>query len=205
MIKAAHSRFADAAFGIYLNIHMGLSFRKVTIIGTPPKKEGPVLLIGNHFSWWDGFIARHVNNRVLHKKLHLMMLEEELSKRRFLRKLGAFSIEKGNRSMLESFDYATNVLGSPNNLLVLFPQGRFQSVNQSPVSFQKGWFKIAEMAPKNTQWLFMASLVDYFRHPKPALSIYLHAPLPPENASQAQDDYNEFLAKSLQLQQTRLP
>ncbi len=178
MIKAAHNRFYDAIFGLYLQVHMRLAFRSIEIKDDFVDQGGSVLLIGNHFSWWDGFIARHVNNKVLHRKLHLMMDEEQLSKRRFLSKLGAFSIRKSSRGAIESLDYASEVLQDPDNLLIVFPQGRFQSLHQHPLAFEKGWFRILKNAPQHLQIVFMATLADYFASPRPGLSIYLQQPQP---------------------------
>ncbi len=78
------------------------------------------------------FIAQRVNNLVFKRKMHVMMLEEELHKRSFLRKLGAFSIRKNSLSALHSLKYATKILSKPKNLLLLFPQGSFQSAHRYP-------------------------------------------------------------------------
>ncbi len=176
MIKASHSPVFDSVFGVYLNAHMRLAFKSIEINNYFDDKGGPILLIGNHFSWWDGFIARHINKRILKRKLHLMMDEEQLSKRRFLSKLGAFSIKKNSRSARLSLQYATELLSNPENLLILFPQGKFQSMHQHPLSFESGWFRIIKNAPKNMQVLFMASLVEYFAASRPHLNIYLDRP-----------------------------
>ncbi len=176
MIKASHSRFHEAILGVYLGTHMRFAFKSIEINNYFEDKGGPVLLIGNHFSWWDGFIARYVNKKILKRKLHLMMEEEQLSKRRFLSRLGAFSIKKNSRSAWSSLQYATELLANPENLLILFPQGKFQSLHQHPLTFEKGWFRIIKNAPKNTQIVFMASLVDYFASPRPHLHVYLDQP-----------------------------
>lgn len=173
MIKAAHNPLFEAFFGAYLFVHMRKSFRKITLENKVVDRRGPVLLIGNHFSWWDGFIVRHVNKRIFKRRLHLMMDEEQLEKRRFLSRLGAFSIRKNSRSALESLQYAADVLKDPDNLLVLFPQGRFQSLHQHPVNFEKGWYRILKQAPPNVQLVFMASLIDYFAYSRPHLTVYL--------------------------------
>jgi len=177
MIQAAHNRFFDQVFGAYLNAHMHFVFKSITITNNFRDTGGPVLLIGNHFSWWDGFIARHVNKKVLHRKLHLMMQEDQLSKRKFLSKLGAFSIRRNSRDAINSLQYATNILHDPGNLLIIFPQGKFQSLHQHPLSFEKGWFRIIQKAPDNTQILFLAALTDYFASPRPHLNIYLDQPV----------------------------
>jgi 1-acyl-sn-glycerol-3-phosphate acyltransferase len=178
MIEAAHHPVFEKFLGAYLRIHMRLIFRHVKIHSTFKDNGSPVLLIGNHFSWWDGFIARHVNINVFKRQLHLMMEEEQLAKRRFLSRLGAFSIKKNSRSAVESLNYAASVLNDPGKLLVVFPQGRFQSLHQHPLTFEKGWFRIIQKAQPDIQIVFMAALTDYFSSPRPGLDIYLESATP---------------------------
>ncbi len=173
MIKAKHNKALELFFDVLFIFLIRKNFRKMQIIHDLDPGKEPVLLIANHFSWWDGFIAQRVNNLVFKRKMHVMMLEEELHKRPFLRKLGAFSIRKGSRGALESLHYASEILTRPQNLLLLFPQGRFESTHRYPVNFEKGWFRILEKAPANTRVVFMASLCDYFEYRKPALNVYL--------------------------------
>ncbi len=225
MIQAAHNHFFDQLFGAYLKVHMHFVFKSIEINNYFQDKGGPVLLIGNHFSWWDGFIARHINKKILHRKLHLMMEEEQLSKRRFLSKLGAFSIKKNSRSAQLSLQYATELLSNSENLLILFPQGKFQSLHQHPLTFEKGWFRIIKHAPNNTQVVFMASLVDYFASPRPHLNVYLDSPCclseqsTPESgsdtgnlasskifedASAVEESYNKFLSRCIAAQNSKV-
>ncbi len=173
MIKAKHNKALVLFFDILFMFLIRKNFRKMQIIHDLGPDKGPVLLIANHFSWWDGFIAQRVNNLVFKRKMHVMMLEEELQERPFLRKLGAFSIRKGSRGALDSLHYASEILTRPQNLLLLFPQGRFESTHRYPVNFEKGWFRILEKAPANTRIVFMASLCDYFEYRKPSLNVYL--------------------------------
>jgi len=173
MIVAKHNRlytfFFDLLFAFLIQRH----FRKVNIRMDGTIGKGPVLLIANHFSWWDGFIARWVNNKVFGKLFHVMMLEEELGKRPFLRRLGAFSIKKNSRKAIESLHYGANILSKPENLLLLFPQGKFQSSHHHPLQFEKGWLRILEKAPSDAQVVYMACLTDYYAYRKPALTVYL--------------------------------
>ena len=178
MIKPAHHPLYERFFGAYLWTHMRLAFRYIRIHNNFTDNGNPVILIGNHFSWWDGFIARHVNINVFKRKLHLMMDEEQLAKRKFLCRLGAFSIKKNNRSAIESLNYAASVLNDPGKLLVVFPQGQFQSLHQHPVNFQKGWFRIIQKSQPNIQIVFMVALTDYFSSPRPGLDIYLESAAP---------------------------
>ncbi len=173
MFKANHSHghavFIDMLFGLL----MRRRFRTFSLKKRIALTDGPVLLIANHSSWWDGFVARKVNKKVLQRRFHVMMLEEELKKRPFLGKLGAFSIKKKSRSAFQSLHYASAILQQPGNMLLLFPQGTFQSSHRYPLQFEKGWFRIIDNASDRLQIVFMATLCDYFEYRKPSLNIYL--------------------------------
>lgn len=152
-----------------------IDFREVNYHGEPEDKGLPILMIGNHFSWWDGFFALNINQRNFHRKFHIMMLEEQLQQRMMLNKTGAFSIKKGSRSMVESLNYASELLEDKANMVVLFPQGSFQSIYDRPLIFEKGWFRIIEKASQPFQVIFFHALIDYFSHRKPTLHFYLYS------------------------------
>ncbi|NLF41900.1 MAG: glycerol acyltransferase [Bacteroidales bacterium] len=148
-------------------------FSGFVIKGDIPKVEGPILLIGNHFSWWDGFIAWEVNRKLFRKKFFILMLEDQLRKFSFFSYLGAFSIKKHSRDALESIRLGSEILASGNNLLVLFPQGEIASQHQAKLVFQSGWYRMLNENSTNPGLVFMVNLVDYFSAPKPSLTVYL--------------------------------
>ena len=195
MIKASHNKLYEVFFDNYIRLLLKIDFREVNIIRPGLEdQEKAVLLLGNHFSWWDGFFARYINNRVFRRRFHVMMLEDPLKKRMFLNKLGAFSIKKNSKTGLESLEYAAGLLEDKNNLVLLFPQGSIQSHHNRPLTFEKGWFRILNKISGHFQVVFMAGLVDYFSHRKPTLSIYLenYNPGEPFNKEVFQDAYNAF-------------
>jgi len=145
-------------------------FHQVLLKGTYQERNLPVLLIGNHFSWWDGFIANYLNNLLFHRRFHIM-LEEQLEQRMFLNQAGAFSIKKKNRDIIESLNYSETILTDPGNLLVLYPQGEIQSLYHYPLHFEKGISAILEKIRQPVQVIFLAALVDYFSHRKPTLTL----------------------------------
>jgi hypothetical protein len=179
-------------------------FRQVTVHSGIKPQSRPVLLIGNHFSWWDGFIACYINQVVLRKKLHIMMLEEQLESRLFLNKAGAYSIRKGSRDALVSLDYTTRLLTGPENLVVIYPQGEFESIYRFPVTFEKGIETVIRRASPGFRLMFYAALIDYFSHRKPKLSIYLaeYEGSPVNSSEDLQIAYNHFLQDCIARQKT---
>jgi len=133
--------------------------------------EKPVLLIANHFSWWDGFIGNYLSYKYYHKKFHVMMLKEQLAKRMFLNKAGAFSVEKSSRSVVESLLYSAEILSDGNKLLMMFPQGNIESLYQRDFVFAKGVERILGKCDPVPEIVFNINLVDYFSRPSPTLFI----------------------------------
>jgi hypothetical protein len=170
-------------------------FQKVVLHGDFYDQDLPILMIGNHFSWWDGFIAYYLNFRITQRKFHIMMLEDQLAGRKFLNKAGAFSIKKGSRSVIESLQYSSELLSEDDNIVVIYPQGEFQSIHHKSVSFEKGIQFIAARVRNRIHLMFYVALVDYFSFIKPSLTIYYREvdqellSMPPE----LETEYNHFL------------
>ncbi len=113
----------------------------------------------------------------------------------FLSRAGAFSIDTANRSMVEIFSYAVDILKNKKNLLVIYPQGKFQSVHDRPVIFEKGYFSILKkVMGSGFQIVFYVALTDYFSLRKPMLTIHVKEQLFTSIFSVAdlESMYNEF-------------
>lgn len=172
MIKAGHHWFYESFFNWYTYFMLRKHFDGVEIDGEWKVSGEAALVIGNHFSWWDGFIALYLNRLLLKKKFHIMMLEKQLKSRMFLNKLGAFSIKPGTRSVLSSIEYTGELLQEKQNTVVMYPQGKFSSMSSPSFYFGSGVIKIMEQNPQ-AEILFYVALVDYFDKPKPGLYLYL--------------------------------
>ena len=218
-MHARHNRGYAKAIDILVGSLFRLVFRKLTIRGTVGDDRLPMLVIANHFSWWDGYAARTVNRNVFRRRFHVMMREDELRKRPFLTRLGAFSIRRQSKSALHTINYAATLLTDPENMVLLYPQGKFQSQHRFPLTFEKGWFRIPEKAQVPIRIVFMASLVDFFEKKRPSLTVYLQeasvtdAPrseatgdrdrrhVPFADAGSLENAYNAFLAQAIESQE----
>ncbi len=204
MIRAKHNKYITFFFRHYINLILKRHFHIITITGDIPEPDRAILMIGNHFSWWDGFFAFYVNFTMLHKRFHVMMLEEQLAKRKFFRGLGAFSVQPYSRSIIESLHYASGLLQDPENMLVFYPQGRIETSYIQHIRFSKGVMKIwDDIEGTKPSILFYVALVDYFSNPKPTLNIYL-SPLviPPKlTLHYLEQHYNDFYLACITLQQ----
>jgi 1-acyl-sn-glycerol-3-phosphate acyltransferase len=118
-------------------------------ITAPDLLPTPTLWHATHISWWDGYLgvalAQHAN-----LEFRVMMLEENLSKYRFLRFVGAFGVDRGNaRGALESIRYGVSELHTaPARGLLMFPAGDIGSPYARPAPYQPGAASLALQAAK---------------------------------------------------------
>ncbi|MGM0497993.1 MAG: lysophospholipid acyltransferase family protein [Bacteroidota bacterium] len=203
MIKARHNPFFVEFFRFYSKFMLHQHFRKVIIKGGYTERNLPLLMVANHFSWWDGFIANYLNNTMFKRKFHVMMLEEQLKQRMFLNKAGVFSIKKKTRDVVDSLNYTKELLTNPQNMVVIYPQGEIESLYHYPLQFEKGISSVmGKMQPENIQVVFLATLVDYFSHRKPTLTLALADYNAEQFASikNMEDAYNQHLKNMIEQQ-----
>jgi hypothetical protein len=138
------------------------------------KPDHSYILMCNHFSFLDGFLAAYLFSKTLlkngdMKRLYIMSVKKQVEKNPWLRYMGSFSVDPGKRSITESFEYAAEVLSTPGNLLLFYPQGKLESCHIRHIKFETG---IAEIVPKikgNCQLLWSSNLVEYFESIKPSI------------------------------------
>jgi len=132
-----------------------------------------ILLIANHFSFWDSLILFIVCRKLVKKNFYVMAREDTTVKFQYVKYGGAFSINKQSRDMLESLDYAAELLDDPKNLVLIFPQGKLYSNFVNTIQFEKGITRVIEKADGKFQLLFAATFVQYLKHKKPTATVYL--------------------------------
>lgn len=173
MIRARHTLAGELVAGLYAGPLLDRAFREVRIVGEAEDDGLPVLMLANHFCWWDGFIQHRINRSLFHRRLHVMMLEEQLKKHPILAQCGCFSVRKNSRSMLRSLDYCLDILHSPGNMLLLFPQGRIESIHVPAPGFESGIGYLLDRIGGEYGIVLDINLPDYGAGRKPALNCYL--------------------------------
>jgi len=168
-----------------------------------PKKS--ILLVANHFSIWDGLVLYWAMQRLSAKNFYVMLLEETAKKEPMLKYGGAFSINKTSKDALQSLNYAAQLLAAPQNLVLIFPQGKLYSNFIDEVQFEKGILKIMEQAKGKFQLIYAATFIESFQHKKPIATIYLsrETNCTFENIEALTDSYQQHYNTSRQ-QQTKL-
>lgn len=161
-------------YSSYFRVLQKIHFRKISILTDDVFTEDQsVLLLQNHFSYYDGYWSMYICNKVLKRRFHVMMLEEELAKRMFLTRCGVFSVRKNSRELLESISYANELLTDPLNVVTIYPSGDIISHHQQNFPFQRGFARIAENRNNHSVITLAVILVDHFSLARPEIRIYL--------------------------------
>lgn len=167
------------ALGQYVEWKLRKAFRGVWLEGALPAGEEGVLCYANHGSFWDGFLA-HLLARRSGRDGYAVMEEQNLRRYRFLTRIGAFSIRRGDSSSaLETLRYARSVLQRPKAAVFLFPQGKIEANAQPPLKFERGAEVLARMA--KLRCVPVALRYAFFEHEHPDVLIHVgeaHAPEP---------------------------
>jgi len=152
-------------------------------------------------SWWDGFWAFYVNHKIFNRKYHFMMLEKQLRKYWYFNYTGGYSVNKGTKSVVETIRYTLGLLSNPENMVLIFPQGKIQTMHRQTFQFEKGIEHILKEKEGKVQIMFMANLVDYFSAPKPIVNCYIQEY---EDLSYSlesiQNQYNGFYGRCVEAQ-----
>lgn len=172
MLKAKHNMIIYPFFQYYNNFILKKHFKAIRFVGEIDDRNLPILLISNHISWWDGFWHEYFNRKYFNRKYHFMMLEEQLRKHWFLNYCGGFSVRKKSRSIIESINYTVELLQNKRNMVLIFPQGEIQSMQNQTIVFENGIEHILRKIENRIQICFVVNLVDYFSDPKPTDYFY---------------------------------
>lgn len=108
---------------------------------SPTGATAPLLVVANHTSWWDGFLVRELHKALRPAEPFLtVMLEEELKRHPFLRRLGGIGLVPGSAASLRGLlrTLARVRTESPGALVLFFPQGRLWPGHRRPLGFLPG-------------------------------------------------------------------
>lgn len=106
----------------------------------PWPAEMPVIIYGNHSSWWDAHVPMTANEERWRRDGYVMVEDKQLARYGFFRYAGAFSVNRNDgRSAMQSLAYAVERLTeAPNRMLLIFPQGEILANDARPLKFFAG-------------------------------------------------------------------
>jgi 1-acyl-sn-glycerol-3-phosphate acyltransferase len=126
---------------------------RTRVAGLPaqPPRDVPLLLAANHVSWWDPFTLREVQRALRPAApFHTVMLESELARRPFFRRLGVVGLDPASPASLRGCIRQLRRLldERPDASVCFFPQGRIWPSFKRPLAFRPGITLLArELAP----------------------------------------------------------
>jgi 1-acyl-sn-glycerol-3-phosphate acyltransferase len=136
--SAAWLRF----FALYLRRYMPRHFHALRLAHAErwPRGVRPLIICVNHPSWWDPMVCIELSRLLEPAAAHYAPIDAEaLARYGVLRKLGLFAVEQGTlRGAAQFLHTAQAVLGRPEGVLWLTPQGGFVDVRVRPVVFRPG-------------------------------------------------------------------
>lgn len=172
MIKPHRNFIFIKILDFFLNFKFKQSFSSLNFLQLSEINfQKPILIFGNHSTWWDGFIIWQLNRKIFNKNFYVIMLEASLKKLWFFQKIGAFSINPGQKSVVNSIHTASNLLKNEDTLLLFFPQGKLHSIYENSFDFSTGIDKIIQKS-HDIELVAYASFLDFAANEKPYFNIY---------------------------------
>ncbi|MEO5911445.1 MAG: 1-acyl-sn-glycerol-3-phosphate acyltransferase [Pelobium sp.] len=166
IIKKKHIPFGIIKFaGSLINLFFKIRFNKFIIRKIPIKPNHSYLLMCNHFSFGDGFLAYFLSFNAIYpafNDMNIMIMKKQLQKNPWLRYIGGFSIDPGKASVAESIAHAAEILSKPGNLLLFYPQGNLESQHVRTIEFQDGINQIIPKIKGDCQIIWSSNIVEYF-------------------------------------------
>jgi len=136
------SRRALGFFRIYVNWYLRRHFHAVRVAnaGRIPPHAHPLILFGNHASWWDPLTALVLAEAVLpHREHYAPMDATALEHYNIFKPMGFFGVENGTgRGVAQLLRIGRQVLERRGAVLWITPESQFQDARKRPVVFRPG-------------------------------------------------------------------
>jgi 1-acyl-sn-glycerol-3-phosphate acyltransferase len=120
----------------------------------------PVIIFGNHPSWWDPLLAHYLNRRLLGgRQFHAPIDAAALRQYRVFEKLGFYGIELGTTSGAAAFlRTSMAILASGTTALWITPEGRFCDPRDHAAELMPG---LAHLCTKLDRGLVIPMALEY--------------------------------------------
>jgi hypothetical protein len=137
------------------------------------KPNHSYILMCNHFGFLDGFFAYYLTFKMIDKQqklkgLYTMSVKKQMEKNWWLKYCGSFSVEPGKWSIKESLEYAAELMNTPGNILLFFPQAELESQHIRHIEFKDGINEIVNRIKGDCQLIWSSNLLEYFESTKPS-------------------------------------
>lgn len=140
--------------------------------------RGPLIVYGNHASWWDPMVAVLLAQRFLPGRAHFAPMEaESLSKHGILQRVGVFPVQLQSVRGAAQFMRTGLAVLQANGVLWITPQGRFADARERPLGFKPGLAALAARVPGGCTLLPLAVEYVYWNERQPQALMRLGEPV----------------------------
>ncbi|MBM7119173.1 lysophospholipid acyltransferase family protein [Archangium primigenium] len=165
MIHAAKGGLLGGVADGYVGWKFRSAFRGLWVRGPLEGGAQARLVYANHTNWWDGFVL-HQLGRAAGWDAYCVMEEHNLARYRFLSRLGAFSIRRGEgSSSLETLRYARGLLRKPRAAVCIFPEGELRPFGARELRLERGVELLARVG--QVPCVPLAIRYVFFEHERP--------------------------------------
>lgn len=142
----------------------------------------PLLLIGNHTNWWDGFLAYLVARR-LGRRFHVLMEAQHLSRYRAFLRVGALPLHRGaSKQAADDLERAGEYLDRQAGMWI-FPQGERRPPDEPIGTLERGAAQLALAAAEAPLIVPVAFRYRFRSEQLPEAFVLAGTPLPIRSAS----------------------
>lgn len=188
MIYPKRNFFKRKFFSWYIDRLLKKHFDHFYTVNEEPEwdqfREHALLVLPNHFSWYDGFFIDYLNRYKINKKEHVMISEHILKKYNFFRALGGYSMNFFSKKHIDdSLFYTSQIMSNAGNMALMFPQGKIEPYGSSVHLKTDGIDFCVQHSKRSFYLLPVFFKIAYFHEPKPDLWAYFAKPV-------LSDEYN---------------
>lgn len=174
------SKFTLWFFRWIVRVYFWLHFRAVRVSRPEifAQQTGPLIVFGNHSSWWDPMVAFLLAADLMGQRAQYAPMDATSLKRHgILKRIGVFPIEMHSaRGAAQFIRTGLSVLAA-GGVLWITPQGRFADTRELPLAFKPGLAALAARMPGGCTVLPLAVEFTFWNERLPESLLHFGEPI----------------------------
>jgi 1-acyl-sn-glycerol-3-phosphate acyltransferase len=141
-------------------------------------QQGPLIVYGNHSSWWDPMVSVLLAERLMPARQHYAPMDAEaLERYGILKHIGIFGVDMHSIRGAARFLRTGLDLLAAGGVLWVTPQGRFVDVRERPLVFKPGLASLASKVPGGCTVLPLAIEYTFWDERLPETLLHFGEPI----------------------------